>query len=74
VLTVVVEELAHVQETILVILSSTCERAQVALYHLVNALSLTVSLGMISRRQCQFDPEELIEFARESGDELWPSV
>jgi hypothetical protein len=29
---------------------------------------------MISRRQCQFDPEELIEFACESGDELWPSV
>jgi hypothetical protein len=29
---------------------------------------------MISHQQCQFDPEELIEFMRESVDELWPSV
>jgi hypothetical protein len=56
VLSVVVEELAHGQETVPVILSSTCECTQIAFYHLVNALRLTVSLGMVSCRQCQFDP------------------
>jgi hypothetical protein len=56
VLSVVIEELAYGQEAILVILSSTCECAQIALWHLVTRFSLTISLGMIRRRQCQFDP------------------
>jgi hypothetical protein len=56
VLSVVVAELAHGQETIPVILLSTCECAQIAFYHLIDVFCLTVGLGMISRRQCQFDP------------------
>jgi hypothetical protein len=56
VLTVVVVELAGGQEVVLVILSSTCECAQVPLYHLIDVFGLTVGLGVISHQKCQFDP------------------
>ena len=71
---VVVCELCHGQPVILIILSFTHKDSQILLQLLVDALSLTISLGVVCCGCCNFDIEEAIEFAHELGNKLRSTI
>jgi len=60
---IVVCKLSHWQPIIPVILSLIYKDVQVLLQFLVDTLHLPIGLGMIGYGCCDFDVEEMIEFA-----------
>ena len=71
---VVVCKLCHGQPVIPIILLFTHEDSQILLQLLVDALSLTISLGVVGCGCCDFDIKEAIEFAHELGHELRSTI